>query len=447
MLAVTAPAQALTQLAGRKGCVAGPFTNTCTRTPYDHGPIRPVADPSNRLVYGVTDYKRAATIAAYIQYPDGRLLSLRPPAGCVRRPVAPKTARKFCRPGRAMREPVDLAMAPDGGHIYVLTHGAELVNDGGIVTLRRQARGWIRQPAGKAGCITEQGTGSCAKGRSMDQGRRMAMSLDGRSLYMTSQTGGIAILQRTEGTGALTQPDGEAGCVISQFKPTGSSCARVPVPDMVPTDIVVSPDGGFVYVAMAQAGTGAIVVYMRDQTSGALTFASCVAQGGGGAPCAPANGLAGLSSIAVSPDGRTLYGAAHWFRDGGTLTTFTRDATLGTLTQLEGANGCVAAAPVDGTCAQGPPFVRPTSVAASHDGASVYVVYANDTTGTGDGSILAEFSRDSVEGALTLSGCLARRRKGCGRVRGVYGFTRVTISVDGRYMYLGGANGTGIFQT
>jgi DNA-binding beta-propeller fold protein YncE len=277
----------------------------------------------------------------------------------------------------------------------------------------------------------------------MDQGRRLAMSLDGRSLYMTSQTGGVAILQRSEGSGTLTQPAGEAGCVISQFKPTGSSCARVPVPDMVPTDIVVSPDGGFVYVAMANAGTGAIAVYMRDQTTGELTFSSCVAEGGGGAPCLEGHGLAGASAVAVSPDGRTVYAAAHWFHDGGTVTTFSRDATLGTLTQVS----CIAAEPLNETCTAGPPFVQPSSLGVSHDGASVYVVYRNDLTGTGDGSVLAEFSRDTVEGALTLSGCLARKRKGCGRVRGVYGFTRVTISVDGRYMYLGGREGLGIFDT
>jgi DNA-binding beta-propeller fold protein YncE len=343
-----------------------------------------------------------------------------------------------------MREPVDLAMAPEGDRIYVLTHGAELINDGGVVTLIRQARGWIRQPAGKAGCITEQGTGTCAKGRSMDQGRRMALSLDGRSLYVTSETGGLAILQRSD-NGGLAQPEGDAGCVISQFKPTGSTCARVPIPDMVPKDIVVSPDGAFVYVAMSQGGTGALVVYMRDQTSGALTFASCVAEGGGGAPCVPAVGLAGAEAIATSPDGRTVYAAAHWFHDGGTLTSFTRDATLGTLTQLE-TGGCLAAAPRDG-CAKGPPFTRPSSLGVSHDGAAVYVVYANDTTGTGDGSILAEFGRDSTEGGLTYASCLARKRTGCGRVRGVYGFTRVTISVDGRYIYLGGKTGLGIFST
>lgn len=364
----------------------------------------------------------------------------------MRRPAGRKRVRDYCRHGRAMRSPVDLVMAPDGGHMYVLTHGSEVVNDGGVVTLERFPNGTIRQPPGAAGCITVQGGAKCAEGRSMDQGRKLAMSNDGGSLYVTSQTGGVAILQRDPSGGQLTQAAGAQGCVISEFKPTGSTCARVPVPDAVPVDIVVSPDGAFVYVLMAQGPTGAVVAYAREQDTGALTFSSCVASGGGDAPCAPARGLAGADALAISPDGRSLYVAAHWYRDGGTLLTFSRDANLGAVTQLEGAAGCLAAVPLEG-CAIGPPYVRPSSVAVSRDGATVHVVYANDTTGTGDGSILAEYSRDSTDGALSIAGCIARARTGCGKVRGVHGFDRVTISVDGRYMYLGGKNGLGIFET
>ena len=74
----------------------------------------------------------------------------------MRRPAGSKKARAYCRHGRAMRRPLDLAMAPDGEHLYVLTHGSEVINDGGIVTLKRFPNGTIRQPTGKAGCITEQ---------------------------------------------------------------------------------------------------------------------------------------------------------------------------------------------------------------------------------------------------------------------------------------------------
>lgn len=424
--------------------MTGPHTNLCTRTPYDHGPLKPVADPSNRLVYGITRYRGAATIAAYIQYPDGHLLSLRPPGGCVRRPAGPRRVRAFCGRARALRSPLDLAMAPDGSNLYVLTHGSEVVSDGGVVVLRRRADGTIYQPGGRVGCITQQARAGCAPGRSMDKGRRLALSLDGDSLYVTSQTGGVAVLRRAP-KGGLSQAAGEAGCLLSAFKPVGSSCARVPVPDAVPVDVLVAPDGAFVYVLMSRREVGAIAVYARDARTGALTFASCVAENGGEAPCSAATGLAGGRALAVSPDGRSVYAAGQHYQDGGTLVTFARDATHGTLTPIDDPAGCLAAVPRPG-CSLGPPFVTPTSMGASRDGAAVYVVYRNDTTGTGQGGILAEFVRGSSSGELGYSACAHRDREGCNRVRGVYGFARLTISVDGRYMYLGGRRGTAIFR-
>ena len=251
----------------------------------------------------------------------------------------------------------------------------------------------------------------------MDQGQRLAMSLDGTSLYASSETGGVAVLTRESGSGALHQLEGAQGCLISEFKPVGSTCGRVPVPDAVPVDIAVAPDGAFVYVLMAQGPTGAVVAYARDPESGALSFSSCVAENGGSAQCLPGTGLAGGEKIAISPDGRSVYVAAHWYRDGGTLLTFVRDANMGTVTQL-GSGGCYAAVPSAG-CGQGPPYVRPSSLGVSRDGASVHVVYRNDTEGTGAGSILAEFLRDSTDGALTPGACLARARPGCNKVRGV----------------------------
>lgn len=404
-----------------------------------------MADPSNRLVYGVTAYAGSATVAGFIQAANGSLKSLYGPGGCVRRQTGPARVRRQCSKARALRRPLDLAMAPDGRNLYVLTHGSEPVNDGGVVTLRRHANGTIKQPAGVAGCITQQARAGCAPGRSMDQGRRLAMSLDGHSLYVTSQTGGVAVLTRTVATGRLQQLDGTDGCVLSAEKPVGTSCERVAVPNAVPVDLVVSPDGAFVYVLMARRKTGAVAVYARSVTNGKLTLAGCVAEAGGTAPCGAVHGLAGASSIAISPDGRSVYVGAHYYKDGGNLTTFTRDATSGALAQGAGADGCLSPVPA-ADCGQGPGFVRPTSVAVSHDGATVYVAYANDTEGTGDGSVLAAFTRDSSSGVLAYQGCVAPRRPGCERARGVYGFTRVTISVDGRYMYLGGRNGLGIFR-
>ena len=55
-------------------------------------------------------------------------------------------------------------------------------------------------------------------------------------------------------------------------------------------------------------------------------------------------------------------------------------------------------------------------------------------------------SRDSSAGALAYAGCAALNAKGCTKIRGVKFFNQVTISVDGRTLYLGGSKDVGVFD-
>lgn len=446
LLATPATAPALTQLPGRAGCVGGARTSACTPTQYDGGPGQPVADPSNRFVYGITRFHGVAAIGAFARESDGRLRPLRGPTSCVRRIVEGSAGlRAACKRARALSSPIDLWMAPDGFQVYALTAGSEPLDDGGVVTLVRGPNGGLHQASKAAGCITQLGKAGCAHGRSLDLPRRMTMSLDGLSMYVTSATGGLAVLRRDPDSGRLHQLPGPAGCVLSVHNPVGSSCARSPVPDAVPRDVAVSPDGAYVYALMARYERGAVAIYQRDADSGALTFAGCVAENGE-AGCTPASGLAGGRSIAISPDGRSVYVAAHYFADGGTIASFSRDASTGALAPLdEGA--CMAAAPYP-DCGAGPLFLDPSSLAVSHDGATVYVAYAGGAKlASGEtGAVLAEFGRDPSTGRLSSATCTASGVKGCGRSRGVGGFNQVTVSVDGRTLYLGGRSVLGIFE-
>ena len=111
---------------------------------------------------------------------------------------------------------------------------------------RNTTTGAITQPAGSAGCISEDGAGPCADGHGLDGPTSVAVSPDGKSVYVASSSASaVARLNRNTTTGAITQPAGTAGCVSE----TGAGpCADGHALDG-PYSVAVSPDGKSVYVA------------------------------------------------------------------------------------------------------------------------------------------------------------------------------------------------------
>ena len=74
--------------------------------------------------------------------------------------------------------------------------------------------GDLTQPAGSAGCVSETGAGPCADGHGLGGASSVAVSADGKSVYVASDTiGAVARFNRITTTGAITQPAGSAGCV------------------------------------------------------------------------------------------------------------------------------------------------------------------------------------------------------------------------------------------
>lgn len=83
---------------------------------------------------------------------------------------------------------------------------------------------------------------------------------------------------------------------------------------------MVSPDGESVYVA----GFAAVVKLKRNVASGPLIPKGCVADDSAPALCAQvSDGLNGTSSVAVSPDGASVYAAARFDE---AVVQFLRDA-------------------------------------------------------------------------------------------------------------------------
>ena len=158
--------------------------------------------------------------------------------------------------------------------------------------------------------------------------------------------------------------------------------------------VAVSPDGKSVYAA--SANDDAIVRFNRNTTTGALTPAGCVDDNDSGADACSqtADGLNSAFSVAVSPDGKSVYAASA---GDDAVVRFNRNTTTGALTPA----GCVDDNDTgDDTCAQsanGLQFV--ISVAVSADGTSVYAIAFTD-------SAVVRFNRNTTTGALTPAGCV-----------------------------------------
>lgn len=128
------------------------------------------------------------------------------------------------------------------------------------------------------------------------------------------------------------------------------------------------------------------------------------------------DGLAGAFWPAVSPDGKHVYVASF---DDNAVAVFSRDPVSGALTfveaQFDGVGG------VDGiNGAEG--------IAISPDGKHVYVA------GAGDDAV-AVFRRDSTSGALTF---VEAKFEGVGGVDGLKKALFVTVSPDGKHVYVAG---------
>ena len=142
-----------------------------------------------------------------------------------------------------------------------------------------------------------------------------------------------------------------------------------------------------------------------------LTFVEFHKDGEGGV-----DGLKGAHSVTVSPDGKHVYAAGN---ADDAVAVFSRDPTTGALTLVEvhkdGEGGVEG---LDGS----------HSVTVSPDGKHLYAA------GAGDSAVVV-FSRDSTTGALTF---VEFQKDGAAGVDGLRGSHSVTVSPDGKHLYVAG---------
>lgn len=246
----------------------------------------------------------------------------------------------------------------------------------------------------------------------------------------------VASCGATPGAAGLSQKTGREGCVSATGTRGGCGRARTLV---TPGSVVVSSDGKQVYVAAEDRYLGGVAIFDRA-ASGRLTQksgrAGCVSE----VPawrrvCTRANGVRAPRDLVVSPDGRNVYVAAA----SGAIAIFDRDRVSGTLTQKPGRTGCVSRRARVGPCVRGRALTKPTMIAISPDGTSVYVASVEDDA-------VAILDRDPRSGALTQkrgsAGCVADEYSditGCRNAPLFIGLEGggLTVSPDGRNVYVG----------
>jgi DNA-binding beta-propeller fold protein YncE len=402
-----------------------------------------------------------------------------------------------CGTAAALDGAHDALVSPDGRHLYV----ASFQGDSLSVFARDRVRGRLTQLPAADGCVVEDPLrGSpCADAEGLDGIGGLAISPDGRHLYAASfGSGALAVFERDRASGRLTQlgcfadadfwaidcapavglygltsvtvsSDGrnvyatgafshtvavftrnrqsgeltQLGCIQANTVQSDPpmDCARAPGLEGAGS-IAVSPDGRHAYVASLRSA--AVAAFARNRSSGALSPVGCLSEARDVGPCRSARALEGAFDVSVSPDGRNVYVATGFdfrldvdaFVTSG-VAVFRRNAATGALQQLSGRAGCLHQVGARGGCTDGRALEGAASLTVSRDGRNIYVAAAASNA-------VAILRRDPRTGTLRQlagkAGCISESGTGgtCRDGTGLWGAAAVTVPPDGRHAYAAG---------
>jgi DNA-binding beta-propeller fold protein YncE len=426
LLALAVPAAApaaLIQPAGKAGCVVDQtarFKHGCTpvRALRGPGPFQGsnavAVSPDGRNVYVAS--ARSDAIAVFRRHKHtGRLVQGRGARGCIALAGA-----HGCATAQGLDRPNSVAVSRDGRSVYAPARDSDSV----VGVARNRATGALRQ----IGCVSGSGAEGCARGRALDTADVVAVSPDGRNVYVGAfGADAVAAFARDRSTGAITQLAGTAGCIAAEGR-DGCLTGRALT---APEGLAVSHDGGNVYAASAISG--AVDVLIRDPTDGRLSQrvdgSGCLVTGDA-TDCTAARLLAGANAVALSPNDRSVYVTSLLSTS---VTAFARFRPAGNLEQLVESFGCVVPKHKR-DCAVSATVKAPEGVAVSPDGREIYVA----SIGSGTVDVLRRGPRS---GGMFVprrgqAACVAQGgRSGCARGRHLRGVASVAVSPDGRHVY------------
>jgi 6-phosphogluconolactonase (cycloisomerase 2 family) len=355
---------AVRQLAGEAGCVereSPPRDLGCAQARNITGLrfVRVSAD--GRFLYA----SGATGIAVFRREPaTGGLSQLPGTAGCLSDTTDGCT---FVNGAQAVE---DVLIAGRGTQAYAVS------SDGYVMLFGRDPATGQLQPRG---CIGENSRGTarqgCAGGHGIDKARSLALSPDGRFVYVPSLGDSLAIFARDARTGRLTQLPLPAGC-ISETRADGCAGGRA---IFAPHRLSITRDGRFAYLAGKRADNkgSSVVIFRRDIRTGALRqlpgTAGCFTEDGSDG-CALGRVIRGAHAAILDGSERTIYVASD--RNQGGIAVFRRDPATGQLTQLPGRYGCLSPIAWQG-CAQSRRMGGIHFVALSGDGRFLYAAGEN----------------------------------------------------------------------
>ncbi|MBD5779389.1 beta-propeller fold lactonase family protein [Pelagicoccus sp. NFK12] len=281
-----------------------------------------------------------------------------------------------------LKQPYDVKVTPDGGHVYVASFGTSEIS----YFSRDEESGEL----GYSGVITQADLGENALGGV----RSLVMSPDGEFVYSVAMiSNSLASFDRDAETGALS--------LIDAIYDTDGGVDGLDGP----RSIVMSPDGKNLYVAAYDESK--ISVFSRNAVTGTASFLGVYEEGD--------QGVVELSSphaLAMSSDGKNLYVALH----SNEIIVFSRDVSSGLLTYHSRLSYL--------TSESNKTSIR--ALALSPDGKFAYVASWNNDA-------ITVFSRDTETGALTMKSDVFDGSSG---VQNLDGPHAISVSSDGAYVYV-----------
>jgi DNA-binding beta-propeller fold protein YncE len=290
---------ALHQLAGTAGCVSESGKDGCATGRGLSFAFSLAINPDGRNLYvaGLDD------VATFARNPrTGRLTQLPGGQGCIA-----EFPGDGCSPGRALNDVASIAVSPDGQNVYAASSANPVLGYGksAVVTLTRNpSTGALSQASGLAGCTNGDGSEGCQHGKALELAFSVVVAPDGRHVYVGSELSSAVVSFERESDGSLRQIPFPGECTSQGGR---NGCATGRGLDQV-AGLATSPGGGYLYAGAARSSAAA-ALFLTPTTGGIdqlkLPYGCTAEHGVEG--CATGRGLAGAGPVALSPDGRSVY--------------------------------------------------------------------------------------------------------------------------------------------